>query len=76
LTGSAEFSAGIGSEAPSAGINFTLEELLVLFSLLKKNEALLNAKERRLLVKIEKSLYEHLSIADIENRLGGAIGYA
>ena len=52
-----------------------IEELLILFPLLKKNEAHLNAKERQLLVKIEKNLYEHLSIEDIETRLGGIIEY-
>jgi len=71
-----EFSAGSGGEVPSTGINFTQEELLVLFSLLKKSEARLNAKERQILVKIERTLYEHLSIADIESRLGGTVGYA
>ena len=61
---------------PSApGVFFTLEELLVLFPLLKKNEDLLSNNERQLLVKVEKTLYEHLSIADIESRFGGAIEY-
>ena len=46
---------------------------MILFPLLKKNETNLNLKERQLLVKIEKKLYEHLSIEEIENRLGGAI---
>ena len=54
-------------------MTLTLEELLVLFPLLKKNEALLNIKERQILVKLEKKLYEQLSIEEIENRLGEAI---
>ena len=54
-------------------MTLTLEELLVLFPLLKRNEGLLSIKERQLLVKIEKKLYEHLSIEEIEGRLGGAI---
>ena len=59
----------------SSGIFLSLEELMVLFPVLKKNEALLNNKERRLLVKIEKNLYEHLSISEIERYLGGTIEY-
>ena len=58
-----------------SGVFLSLEELMVLFPLLKKSEALLNNKERRLLVKIEKNLYEHLSIAEIERYLGGTIEY-
>ncbi|MCL1812061.1 MAG: hypothetical protein FWG29_00915 [Treponema sp.] len=54
-------------------MTLTLEELLVLFPLLKKNEALLSIKERQILVKIEKKLYQQLSIEEIEDRLGGAI---
>jgi len=54
-------------------LTLTLEELLVLFPLLKKNEALLSIKERQILVKIEKKLYQQLSIEEIEDRLGGAI---
>ena len=54
-------------------MTLTMEELLILFPLLKKNEDLLTIKERQLLVKIEKELYKHLSIEEIEGRLGGAI---
>ena len=57
------------------GIFINMEELLVLFPLLKKNEDRLSGKERQILVKIEKELYEHLSIAEIEARLGGSIEY-
>ncbi|MCL1814945.1 MAG: hypothetical protein FWG27_03875 [Treponema sp.] len=65
-----------GKIVQGEGIFFTLEELLVLFPLLKKNEPLLSDKERQMLVKIEKIIYEHLSIAEIESRLGGTIEYA
>ena len=58
---------------PPVGIFLALDELLVLFLLLKKNEALLSSKERQLLVKMEKTLYEHLSISEIESHLGGAL---
>lgn len=59
----------VQAEEP-AGIFLTLEELLILFPLLKRNEALLHNAERQLLVKIEKQVYERLSIADLESRLG------
>ena len=49
----------------------SLEELLTLFPLLKKYESILNIKQRQILVKIEKNLYENLSIAEIESYLGG-----
>jgi hypothetical protein len=57
------------------GVFINLEELLVLVPLLKKNEDRLSGKERQILVKMEKELYEHLSIADIEKRMGGMIEY-
>jgi len=59
----------------AAGLFLTLEELEVLLPLLKNNEVHLTGKERRILVKIEKELYEHLSIADMEDRLRGTIEY-
>ena len=55
-------------------MTFSLEELLTMFSLLKKKESSLDIKERQLLTKIQKKLYEHLSIKEIEeieNQLGG-----
>ena len=58
------------------GAFLSLEELLILLSLFKKNEALLSRQERQILVKIEKILYEHLSIEEIEKRLGGIGEYA
>jgi len=66
---------GYNDKGSPAGFFLSLEELLILFPLLKKNEAGLSGKERQLLVKIEKKIYEHLSIADIESRLGGTIEY-
>ena len=60
--------AGTVNEEP--GIFLSLEELLTLFPLLKKNEALLKNSERQLFVKIEKKLYDNISIADLESRLG------
>ena len=55
------------------GLFLTLEDLLVLFPPLKKNEAFLSRTERQLLVKIEKTLYERLSISEIESHLEGVI---
>ena len=48
----------------------SLEELLLLFPIIKKNESYLSSQERQVLVKIEKILYEKLSIAEIEKKLG------
>lgn len=45
------------------------EEIMVLFPLLKKNETTLSARERNILVRIEKILYEHLSIEEIESHV-------
>ena len=61
-------------------LTLSLEELKTLFPLLKKNEDSLNSKERQILVKIERNLYENLSIdeiqrIEIEGRLGGTIVY-
>jgi hypothetical protein len=50
-------------------LTLTLDELLTLFPLLKKNEEHLSGKERIILAKIEKTLYEHLSIEEIESHL-------
>jgi hypothetical protein len=68
--------AGKTEKLLQKGTFFSFEELLILFPLLKKNEALLSNQERTILVKIEKTLYEHLSIAEMENRLGGKTEYA
>jgi hypothetical protein len=57
------------------GLFLTLEELSVLFPWIKKNEAFMDVRERQLLSRIERTLYEHLSIEEIENRLRGSAGY-
>jgi hypothetical protein len=43
------------------------EELRVLFPLLKGIEARMTGAERALLLRVEKALYEQLSIREIEN---------
>jgi len=57
------------------GIFLTVEDLSLLFSSLKKNEAHLNLRERQVLNRIERLLYKNLSIEEIENRLRGSVGY-
>ncbi|MDR2103683.1 MAG: hypothetical protein LBP42_06240 [Treponema sp.] len=51
------------------GILLGPEDCKILFSLLKRNENALLTRERNILLKIERILYEHLSIQDIENLL-------
>jgi len=65
---------GIGPNA-ATGIFLTLEDLSLIFSSLKKNEAHLNLEERQVLNRIERLLYKNLSIEEIENRLRGSVGY-
>ncbi|MDR2103671.1 MAG: hypothetical protein LBP42_06180 [Treponema sp.] len=49
------------------GILLSLDECKTLFPLLKGMENTLPATEREILLKIEKVLYAHLSIRDVEN---------
>ncbi|MDR3167042.1 MAG: hypothetical protein LBT93_03785 [Treponema sp.] len=51
------------------GIILSLEECKILFPLLKGLENTLLAPEREILLKIERVLYAHLSIRDVENLL-------
>jgi hypothetical protein len=55
--------------ADQQGAFFTLNELLAVFPRLKRIEAVLEKDERAVLLKIEKVLYERLSIGEIERRL-------
>jgi hypothetical protein len=60
----------------SAGLFLTLEELSALFPWLQKNEDRMDIRERQVLNRIERTLYEHLSIDEIENQLTrGSAGY-
>lgn len=52
--------------ADRAGIWLDLRECKVLFSRLKGMETRLSAPERELLLRIEKTLYERLSIGELE----------
>jgi hypothetical protein len=49
------------------GIVLTLDECKALFPRLKGLENTLLAPEREILLKMEKVLYEHLSIQEVEN---------
>jgi hypothetical protein len=51
------------------GMFFTFKELKVLFTRLKKAENTLLPAEREVLLKIERTLYEQLSIQDVEGLL-------
>jgi hypothetical protein len=51
------------------GIILSLDECKTLFPLLKGPENTLRTREREILLKIEKVLYSHLSIRDVENLL-------
>jgi hypothetical protein len=57
------------------GLFLSMEELEVIFPFVKKSEAHLDLKGRQLLTRIERILYNHLSIEDIENGLRGSGGY-
>jgi hypothetical protein len=52
------------SELP--GLFLSLEELRSLFPRLKKSEAQLDISERALLLRMERVLYENLSIQELE----------
>jgi len=68
LTGAAGF--------PRAeGLFLTLEELSVIMPWLQKNEEKLGVRERQILNRMERILYEHLSIEDIEKYVRGSAGY-
>jgi len=70
LTGVAEVSG-----KKSGGLFLTLEELSVIFPWLKKNEEGLGIRERQILNRMERILYEHLSIEEIEKYTRGSAGY-
>ncbi|MDR2796991.1 MAG: hypothetical protein LBB80_01480 [Treponema sp.] len=51
------------------GVFFTFNELKVIFPRLKKRENTLLPAERDILLKIERTLYNQLSIQDVEGLL-------
>jgi len=57
------------------GLFLTLEELSVIMPLLQKNEEKLGVRERQILTRMKRYLYEHLSIEDIEKYVRGSTGY-
>jgi hypothetical protein len=51
------------------GVFFTIKELKALFPRLKKGENILLPAERDILLKIERTLYEQLSVQEMEGLL-------
>ncbi|MDR2184789.1 MAG: hypothetical protein LBO80_03845 [Treponema sp.] len=51
------------------GIFLPLKDCIALFPRLKRDEAILTVSERGALLKIEKVLYNYLSIQEVENLL-------
>jgi hypothetical protein len=54
-----------------AGVFFTLRELMAIFPRLKRGEQSMNLPERQALLKLEKVLYEYLSVEEAEALLCG-----
>jgi hypothetical protein len=52
-----------------AGVFLSLDDLKTVFPFLKKEEKFFSPEERDVFLKIEKKLYEHLSIEEIEKLL-------
>jgi hypothetical protein len=51
------------------GIFLSIRELRTVFPWLKKNEAALSPPEQQILRKFEQTLYEYLSVREMENLL-------
>jgi hypothetical protein len=56
-------------DGEEAGVFLTLQDLETVFPLLKKEENLLSPAEQAIFLKIEKKLYEYLSIEEMEDLL-------
>jgi hypothetical protein len=52
-----------------AGVFIGLRELMTIFPRIKQEEAVMNSEERQVLMKMEKTLYEHLSVEKVEELL-------
>jgi hypothetical protein len=59
----------MSAKTDQKGVFLTLNELLAVFPRLKRLEAVLEKDERVVLIKMEKVLYEYLSISEIEKCL-------
>jgi hypothetical protein len=57
-----------------AGVFLPLEDCKAVFSRLKGLESILSAPERDVLWKLEKTLYQHLSIREVEKLLAPTPG--
>jgi hypothetical protein len=56
-------------ECDEAGVFLTLQELKTVFPGIKRDEGVLSPAEQAILQKIEKKLYEYLSIEEMEDLL-------
>jgi hypothetical protein len=52
-----------------AGVFIGLWELMTIFPRIKQEEAVMNSEERQVLMKMEKTLYEYLSVEKVEELL-------
>jgi hypothetical protein len=59
-----------------AGVFISLGELTAIFPRIKRGERDMNREELRVLTKLEKALYEYLSVEEAEKLLGvpGSLG--
>ncbi|MDR0386395.1 MAG: hypothetical protein LBH57_00005 [Treponema sp.] len=57
-----------------AGVFIGLTELMAIFPRIKKGERAMAEEERRVLTKMEKALYEYLSVEEAEELLYGSAG--
>ena len=55
-----------------AGIFLSLNDCTALYPRLKENESFLSEEERKVLLKIERVLYDSLSIHEMEELLAGS----
>jgi hypothetical protein len=62
--------------SPDAGVFISLRELMVIFPMLKMGEHTMNPVERQILMKLEKTLYEYLSVEEAEElmHVPGSLG--
>ncbi|MDR2742827.1 MAG: hypothetical protein LBB98_11840 [Treponema sp.] len=59
-----------------AGVFIRLKELMTIFPRIKQGEQTMNGEELQVLMKMEKALYEYLSVEEAENlmHIPGSLG--
>lgn len=62
--------------SPEAGAFISLREIKAIFPYLKQREHTLNSGERQVLIKLEQTLYEYLSVDEAEElmHIPGSLG--